>query len=69
MYFFNLLQVQAKKRQIQMGQVLTHPNQFNGILSWVENICLTKVDNRNSILCKKNKKQKKNWKAGDVEIF
>ena len=62
MYFFNLLQVQAKKHRNQTGQLLTCPDQTNGILCWVENICITKVDNRNSILCKKIKKQKKNEK-------
>ena len=57
--YFNLLQVQAKNHRNQMGQLLTRPKWANGVLCLVENICLTKVDDRNSILCKKVKKQKK----------
>ena len=59
MYFSKILQVQAKQDSFQMGRLLTHPYRANGIGCWLENIFLIKVDDRNSILCKKIQEQEK----------
>ena len=42
MYFSKFQQVQVKKKAFQMGRLLTHPIQSNGIVCKGENVCHSK---------------------------
>ena len=59
MYFGPILPMLLGKKQIQAGRILTLRIQANGVVCWLENIFLIKVNDSISILYKKFPKQKK----------